>query len=136
MKKNIILFTIICVLLLSVNVVYSQKLNVDTETGNDVYRLYQSYKEVNRGKVNNDIVWAENLEYITYVKGMYNMMLYYEKETNAPKTFETKQICDIFGKYLENNPEERSFYSTDLFIESLKNVGWLKKGYEGSMFDD
>ncbi|MFW5799930.1 MAG: hypothetical protein ACOCV8_03855 [Spirochaetota bacterium] len=123
MKKNIILFTFICVLL-SVNVVYSQDNPYKLKTGNDLYTLYKSYKKVKDGN-NTQQNRGKGLIYMSYIRGVWNSFFFFGSIKEKNKSNE--QVFDSYGQFLENNPEIRDESSIYLFFKWLDEVGWLKE---------
>lgn len=123
MKKNIIFFTFIC-MLLSINVAYSQDVHFSTKTGNDMYILYQSNIKVKKNEFNFENHY-ESVIYQSYIRAMYKSFVFFRAINYKDVRF--SQIYDGFGQFLKNNPEIRDKDTFILFKMWLDKAGWLKK---------
>jgi hypothetical protein len=88
-------------LLASLLLIFSFSSNAGIKTGNDLYKYYRKYK-----KESDNIPKYVGL-YMGYVDGISQSLAAFEAAC-YPTGVTTRQILDVLGKYLEDNPLERN----------------------------
>ena len=132
MKRLFIIFSSLSLVLCVVN----NGLCLD---GNELYDMYKAYdKSANHGGEN--VSSWEVGYYLGYVDAMggafytYNILNHNFIDTNINVPWDKLskgQVCDMFGKYLENNPDIRHKPGSELFLNCLiKNYTEWERVYD------
>ncbi len=128
MEKNILTFLVLFILLSSGP---SIALSSKTAGFASFRELYDNFLEYDKQKRGLDYNYGEVTEYLGYVNASaswFSFMVKITYNTEAyPDRVSIGQLGQIYGKYLEQNPEHHHFEARDCFINAMTEAFPLPK---------